>query len=322
MLALIAGYAAAQSGFARLRGQATPSRRFFTHLAALAFTSLLAGGASMPFAAYQFQQIQPYWILANLVAVPLTAFWVMPLGLAALALMPLGLAWLALLPMGWGISVIVWMTQCIAAWPGAMMRIEPMPNLSILLFSFGLIWLGLWRSRPRFAGGAFMAASVLVYFMARPPDVLVSPDARLIAISAGKSLFLLRQPKAQNYTLTQWQPVWAGSAFTTVDPAAPPPGVACGGGTACSFATGRGAVLAALAPPAAGCGDAVLVVSPQPLRQACASQTVIDRFSVWRNGAMAAWTSPHGVVLLSDRQVQGDRPWVPPWPSWHNFSRP
>ena len=54
-------------------------------------TSLLAGVASAPFGAYHFGQIQLYFILANLVAVPLTALWVMPAGLVALALMPLGL---------------------------------------------------------------------------------------------------------------------------------------------------------------------------------------------------------------------------------------
>jgi hypothetical protein len=119
---------------------------------AQAFTSLLAGGASMPYAAYQFQQIQPYWIPANLIAVPLTALWIMPWGLAALALMPLHLAVLALAPMGWGIAVIVWITARIATWPAAMLRIAPIPDAAILLVTAGLIWLCIWRSAARYAG--------------------------------------------------------------------------------------------------------------------------------------------------------------------------
>ena len=59
------------------------------HLAALALTSLLAGGASAPFGAYHFGRLQVYFVVANMIAVPITALWVMPLGL--LALMPLGL---------------------------------------------------------------------------------------------------------------------------------------------------------------------------------------------------------------------------------------
>src|SRR5271168_316442 len=110
-----------------------------------------SGGASMPYAAYQFQQIQPYRIPANLIAVPLTALWIMPWGLAALALMPLHLAVLALAPMGWGIAVIVWITARIATWPAAMLRIAPIPDAAILLVTAGLIWLCIWRSAARYA---------------------------------------------------------------------------------------------------------------------------------------------------------------------------
>jgi ComEC/Rec2-related protein len=136
VLGLIACYAAVQHNMSRLHESHS---RVATHVVALAYTSLLAGGASMPFAAYQFQQIQPYWIPTNLIAVPLTAFWIMPLGLDALALMPFGLSSLALVPMGWGISVILWLTSRITAWPEAMLRIPPMPGPAILLIAAGLI---------------------------------------------------------------------------------------------------------------------------------------------------------------------------------------
>lgn len=316
VLALIAGYAAAQNGFAWFQ-RGGRAKRGGGHLAALAFTSLLAGGASMPFAAYQFQQIQPYWILANLVAVPLTALWIMPLGLLALALMPLGLAAIALLPMGWGIAVIVWMTVRIAAWPDAMLRIAEMPDAAILLFAFGLAWLGLWRSRARLAGLAFMLAAALVYAAARPPDALVSPDGRLIAVRTPPAVLLLRQHKAEAYTLAQWQPVWGGAAVTPLDPAAPPPSAACDG-DGCTLAAQPGLLRIALAPPADGCGNVRLVLSPVPLRGACDApgRLVIDRFSVWHDGAIAVWFGPRGLRMRSDREVEGSRPWVPPWPEW------
>ena len=144
VLALIAGYAAIQH---------IPRHGILMHIAALAYTSLLAGAASMPFAAYQFQQVQPYWILANLIAVPLTAFWILPWGLAALALMPFGLAAPPLIAMSWGIGIILWLTSRIAAWPHAMLPIAPMPDEAILLIAAGLIWLCIWRSAGRLAMG-------------------------------------------------------------------------------------------------------------------------------------------------------------------------
>jgi competence protein ComEC len=300
VLALIAGYAAARNFMARLRKARSVAGHAAGHVVALAFTSLLAGGASMPYAAFQFQQIQPYWIPANLVAVPLTALWILPLGLVSLVLMPLHLAALALVPMGWGIAVMVWIATHIAAWPAAILRIAPMPDAAILLITAGLICLGIWRSAARYAGLPLLLAGALVYAAARPPDVLVSADARLIALRDGAKVLLLRQPKAPRYTLTQWAPIWGG--IRPIFASCPE--------QSCRI----GRVLLVMAPLGHGCGNAALVVSPEPLRGACAPMPVIDRFSVWRQGAMAAWVGPHGVRLRSDRMQQGDRPWVQPYP--------
>jgi competence protein ComEC len=304
--ALIAGYDAVSNWFARLHEGTAAAKRTAAHLSGLFYTSLLAGAASMPFAAYQFQQIQPYWIFANLVAVPLTALWVMPWGLAALALMKLHLEFLALAPMGWGLQIIVWCTAVIAAWPDAMLRVRPMPDAAILLFAAGLAWLCIWRSRPRLAGLVLWVLAIIPCAMARPPDALVSPDARLIALAAPPQFLLLRRPRASAFTLAQWRPVWAGAAFT---------GSLCADAF-CTIATPHGAVLVALSAPD-DCPPAVLVLSPVPLRGACDAPgvTVIDRFTVWRDGAVAAWLTPGGARLRTDREEQGDRPWVPPWPA-------
>jgi competence protein ComEC len=300
VLALISGYAAAQPVLLRLYTMKSLPGRIAVHLAALAYTSLLAGGASMPFAAYQFQQIQPYWIPANLIAVPLTAFWIMPWGLAALALMPLSLSAFALIPMGWGIGVIVWLTTRIAAWPAAMLRIPPIPDLAILLITAGLIWLCIWRSTPRFAGFLVLLAGMAIYAQTRPPDILVSGDARLIALHNGATIFLIREPKAAAFTLAQWAPVWGSAPLTPSQ---------CSGNI-CRL----GPILFAQTPPPNG-GDATIVVSPKPLRGSCGAIPAIDRFSVYENGATAAWINGLSVRIRTDRQVQGQRPWVLPYPT-------
>jgi len=305
--ALISGYAAARAWFARLHETTSPAARTAAHLAGLFYTSLLAGAASMPFAAYQFQQIQPYWILANLIAVPLTALWIMPAGLLSLALMPLGCASLTLVPMGWGIKIIVWTTEQISAWPDAMLRVTPMPAAAILLYAAGLAWLCIWRGRVRLAGIAAMAASLAVYAAARPPDVLVSPDARLIAVSAPPNLFLFREKKASGFELAAWQPVWGGAGFSPFDTSQ------CNANL-CTISTKSGPVAIALSPPPS-CPAAILVVSPEPLH-ICRGEKKIDRFTVWHDGAVAAWLTPAGILFRTDRQVQGTRPWVPPWPEW------
>jgi competence protein ComEC len=307
VLALICGYQAARSVFAKLHHDVSPWRRTALHLAGLFYTSLLAGAASMPFAAFQFQQVQPYWILANLVAVPLTALWVLPLGLAALALMPVGAAALALVPMGWGIAIIVACANAIAAWPDAMLRVPPMPGAAILLYAAGLAWLCIWRGGIKFAGIVLMLAALALDGAARRPDALVSPDGKLIALRAGGELRLLRQKTASNFALAQWRPVWGAAPFT------PLAASQCAAGI-CQF----GKILVALQPPDACMGNAVLVLSPEPLHGVCNApgRVVVDRFTVWRDGAVAVWLTPSGVRLRTDKDAQGSRPWVPDWPDW------
>ena len=303
--ALIAGYAAVEGRFVGAENHAW--LRLLRPVAMLFYTSLLAGAASMPFAAFQFQQVQPYWILANLVAVPLTALWILPLGLCAIALMPLKLAAFALVPMGWGIAAIVWLSRIIASWPDAMLVISPVPGTAILCFALGLAWLCLWRSRARLAGIFLMLAGFAVYAASRPPDALISPDGRLIAVASPPGVLLLRQPRAAGFVLSQWRPVWPGTAFTLIDP------LQCANGV-CRVRTRHDAIVIALSQPTGGCPPAALILSPVPLHGRCRGSVVIDRFTVWREGAVAAWLANGHVRLLTDRQVQGVRPWVQPWP--------
>ena len=135
-----------------LHGSGSWQRRLASHVAALALTSALAGTASAPFAAYHFGRIQMYFIVANMVAVPLTAFWVMPAGLIGLALMPLGLDWLAWVPMGWGAAVVLWIARTTAALPAATFAVPQMPAWGLAVTALGVAWLGLWRSRLRLLG--------------------------------------------------------------------------------------------------------------------------------------------------------------------------
>jgi competence protein ComEC len=317
VLALIAGHAAMRHWFLHRPGMSTPQHWVLNHVSALFLTSLLAGAASMPFAVFQFQQIQPYWILANLVAVPLTALWVLPLGLLALALMPFGAAFLALVPMGWGIGIIVWLAGIISAWPGAMLQIKPMSGLAILLIAAGLAWLCLWRSTPRLMGIAAMIAGLGIYMAYRPPDVLISSDAKLIAVASPSGVILFRQKKATGFVVSQWQAVWNGVPFT---PAAT---LQCGA-VFCRPPSRFNNVIIAPAPPYPTCPDAVLVISPQPLHGVCkgGGRVVVDRFTVWQDGAISAWVTLNAVRLRTDREMQGSRPWVLPWPVAYQYNDP
>ena len=310
VLALIAGYEALRPLLARLHGDGW-SRRFLSHVVALVVTSMLAGTASAPFGAYHFGHFQLYFIIANVAAVPLTAFWVMPLGLVALVLMPLGVEALALVPMGWGIEGILWIGRTVASWPSATLAVPHMPAWGLIAYSLGLAWLGLWRSRMRLAGIPIMLIGLLSPITAPAPDILISSEARLIAVRAGQT-YLISQSGASKFVREAWQSHLAAGPLVplrTGDPAFCNP-------ESCRIVRGATQTLILRTRVRPDCAGVDLLISAEPIRGECpATIPYVDRFSVWRDGAFAIWLTDAGARIQSDREYRGERPWVPGLPT-------
>ena len=306
VLALISGYEALRPVLTRLYGHQW-WRRTISHVVALVLTSLLAGTASAPYGAFHFGHIQLYFIAANVIAVPLTAMWVMPLGLVGLALMPFGLEGLALTPMGWGIKAILFIGQTVSSWPEATMAVRPMPGWGLLLFSVGLCWLALWRTRGRLLGVVAMAAGLLSAAVVPVPDLLVSSDARLIAMRVGPQFWLQAHAGGSKFTREEWETHIAAGPFVAIKDGAP----SICGPLSCQL----GPVLLIrdkATVPDGGCAGVTLVVAAEPARGECPhGVALLDRFTVWRDGAAAVWIEGGSARVVTDREVRGDRPWVP-----------
>ncbi len=330
VLALIAGYDLLRPWLSRLHRR--PGGRVLHHLATLALTSALAGTFSAPYGAYHFGRIQLYFIIANMIAVPLTAMWIMPAGLIALALMPLHLEVLALVPMGWGVDAVLWVAHSVAALPQATLAVAHMPPWGLGVLSLGIAWAGLWRTRLRLAAIPLAVLGLASPAFAPPPDLLVSADARLIGLRTPAGVFVQVAAGASRFTRDAWQQMWASGPLLDMatddpDPADP---IACDE-TACILRPRNDSPAALLLRKTAASGmrigsfaapdgsepcAAALLLSAEPIRLACAHRPPeIDRFTVWRNGAQAVWLDPAGIRILSDRQYRGDRPWVPPLPT-------
>ncbi|MDR3523899.1 MAG: ComEC/Rec2 family competence protein [Acetobacteraceae bacterium] len=301
VLALISGYAFLMPKLLAWRGRGGWGRQVGLHLATLALTSLLAGTASAPFAAYHFGEMQIYFVLANMIAVPVTALLAMPAGLIALALMPLHLEALALVPMGWGVRIVLFVAHHVSAWPVARSEVPPLPPWGIILFSLGLAWLGLWRSRPRLLGLPAMLIAVLSPLWATPPDMMISADARLLGVRQAGRVELLRLSGAQRFTEDAWQRVWLGEAVT----------LDCTTPVCMLTPRPSGASAAILQGQDSGGCDAALRISLTPIRHHCTPEVPeIDRFALWREGAFAIWLEPGGARIVSDWSMRGHRPWV------------
>ncbi|WP_243634757.1 ComEC/Rec2 family competence protein [Roseicella frigidaeris] len=322
VLALIAGWEWLRPRLPKPgAGRAAWGRRLALAGFGVVATSLLAGAATTPFGLHHFGRLQLYGVVANAVAVPLTSVLVMPAGMVAAALMPFGLDGPALRVMGWGVEAILAVAHAVAAWPGAALPAVPIPAWGLGACAFGLLWLCLWQASWRLLGLPLLILGLASAAWQRPPDILVSADARLIAFRMPEGLALQRLSGASALTRESWLRLFGLAAALPL----PKQGALGEGMLECQpeHCRYRGLYRGAGPAPAAillrggaaaeACAGAALVVSAEPVRGRCAAQR-IDRFAVWRNGAHAIWLGLDGVRVVSDRAARGDRPWVPPPP--------
>ena len=124
-------------------------------IGSVVLTSVIAIVATAPFAIYHFNRMAWFGLAANLIAVPLTAFWIMPLALIAFLLMPFGLEQLALIPMGWGVSGVITVAKTVSGWPGSVSTVAALPPAGLALIVAGGLWLCIWCRAWRLAARAF-----------------------------------------------------------------------------------------------------------------------------------------------------------------------
>jgi len=320
VLALVAGFEALRPWLLRVQGDGAWPRRAGAYLATLVMTSALAGTATLPFIAYHFGSVQIYYVLSNMLAVPLTAVVVMPAAVLAMLLMPLGLESLALVPMGLGVQALAAIARTVAAWPEAVVAVPHIAPWGLAGLSLGLVWLALWRSRLRLLGAPMIALGLLSAGLHRPPDILVSGDARLIALRTEAGLHVQRSSGGSAFVLESWQRYLAGPAWQAMPAAgqASADGAVECGATSCVLRPHPGGAAALLlrGPPDAAACRATVVISAEPARLECAERVpLVDRFTVWREGAHAIWLDSAGPRIVSDRATRGTRPWVIPLPT-------
>lgn len=294
------------------------TRRAAFWLLGVVLTTIIAEIAIAPFAAFHFNRVTMYGLLANIVAVPVMAFWVMPLGLLALVLMPFGLEAPAVVAMAQGVELILATAHEVAALPGAVRGLASFPVAALALGAFGGLWLLLWRSRyvAALAMAPLVVATILIA-RHRPPDLLVSREADLAALVEPDGIAVSSMSRA-GYEREQWTRI---AGFMLARPwdegqeSRPPPARCDSAGCVVSIPGPAGDIRVAFAEAAEAlaedCQTADILIAAVPVRGACPRpRHIIDRFTVAREGAHALWFEAGGVRIESVANVRGARPWV------------
>jgi competence protein ComEC len=175
------------------------SQKLGRFLLALVLTGLAVEIALTPIALYHFHKAGFYGALANVIAIPLTTFVVMPLEALALLFDLVGLGgpfwWLT----GEALGFLLWLAHTAADAPGAVALLPTMPVAAFSLMVAGGVWICLWRTKWRRWGLAPVAVGALWALSTPAPDLVITGDGRHLAIRTQAGGFALLRSRAGDY---------------------------------------------------------------------------------------------------------------------------
>ena len=151
-------------------------------LSAMVLTGVAVELALVPMALFHFHRAGLYGLGANIVAIPLTTFVIMPLEAGALLLDTIGLGQPLWLLCGLAIDVLLALAHWVAGASGAVALLPAMPGIAFGPMVGGGLWLCLWNSRVRLLGLAPAALGALIAATSPGPDLLVTGDGKHLAL--------------------------------------------------------------------------------------------------------------------------------------------
>jgi competence protein ComEC len=306
----------ANGWFAR-RDEGWPAR-IGRSLFALILTGLAVEVALAPIALFHFHRQGLYGAFANVVAIPLTTFIIMPLEALALLFDLVGLGaplwWLT----GQALSFLLWLARTAATAPGAVALLPAMAPAAFALMIAGGLWICLWRTKLRRWGLAPLALGALWALATPAPDLIVTGDGRHLALRTPDGALALLRPRAGDYVRdTLAEASGAEPEFLELEAL---PIAACSPDL-CVADIDRGGrrwrILATRTPNRvrweemiAACAAADIVVSDRALPRACTPRWLrADLLFLRRSGGLAiTFGDPPALTTVAERE--GRHPWA------------
>jgi competence protein ComEC len=270
-----------------------------------------------PIALFHFHRTGLYSALANIFAIPLTTFLIMPAQALALLFDTLGMGapfwWVA----GQGISAILAIAHYVSDLPGAVSMLPAMPLWAYIAMISGALVIGLLKSRIRFLALLPFSIGFGAMLLAPRPDMLITDDGKHLAIATPDGSIAFLRAGAGDYV----RDMLLENAGTTSPPVPIDqwPDAVCSV-DACVIHLNRAGrmwrVLATRTPfqipsmeMAAACKRVDIVVSDRWLPATCRPKWIkADRRFLEENGGLAFYLSNE--KLVSVNEGTDHMPWV------------
>jgi competence protein ComEC len=277
----------------------TPARRVAGWAVALVLSSLVAGLATAPVAAFHFNRLAVYGLWANLASVPVMGLVVMPAALTAILAETVSAGGPFWMIAGTGLDWILNVAATVAAWEGAVLHVRRPETMVLALIASGGVFLAILRGGLRMAGLIPLIVGFTVWSGADRPDLLISADGRLVGLMTERGRWLSKD-KAAGFVAASWLENDGDGADQAAAALRLGQGKAVLGGLPVLVDSRPSAQL--------GCPPRSIVITaavPVPSGPCIA----IGRAELERNGSHALSIRKDGIHVTSAREVIGARLW-------------
>ncbi len=150
-------------------------------IAGIGLTSLIASIAVLPFSVAHFQQMAPYGLVTNLLAMPLVSLLVMPMGLVSVLLTPFGLQSWPLELAEWGLDWVISIAEMTSRWSSADYLVIKAGGNFLPLAVLGLAVYTIHRRMLSSLAAIPMLLALVLWWYSPMPDLWISEGGTRIA---------------------------------------------------------------------------------------------------------------------------------------------
>lgn len=178
--------------------------RILFYVITITISTVIAGVATSFFVIYHFNQFSTYSVLANIVAIPLADFFIMPLGILSIILMPLGLEPITLKILEPGIEFLLNYSAFISSLPAANFYIPSFSTMGIIVISIGGLLLTLLKTKLKYIGILVLALGAFTIKDQAMPDLIIGAEGKVFAILQNDTMYLSHKNKAK-FMVRTWK---------------------------------------------------------------------------------------------------------------------
>ena len=291
-------------------------RKASLYLIGVSLTTVVAGTATGLFSLYHFQNYAAYGLLANLVAVPIIGFIVMPFIVLCYFFLAVGAESIVLPIIEWGVGWVMATAYWVSSLDGAVWHMASFPKWIFIGIVICLWWGVIVKGRAKLFSLPVLLILIALIPFQRQADIQIARQLDLIAVRDDGQNLWFSTGRKERFVADNWQRlngraddkklIWPKEGSFGDFPLRCDYDACRGeinGRKVCITKTKQGIL--------EDCLWADLLISKEPVRdKGCNANHVIDRFDIWRKGAQAIWLSPNKIEVKTVEGQRGKRPWA------------